>query len=156
MNRILQLILCVIVFSGFTAKGQNKKNPADNIIGRWLTQQKTGVIEIYKHGAKFYGKLAWIKDSVDKKTNLPPKDTKNPDPALRGRNIKGLELLSSFQYVGENNYKEGKVYDPERGDVYNCKMHLSDDGKTLDFRGYIGISLLGRTEKWTRITEFPK
>jgi len=147
------LLFCSIPILSFA---QNKKNPADNIVGLWLSSEKNGVIEIYKRGAKFYGKLAWIKDSLDKKTKLRVKDKENPDPKLRDRKICGLEILTSFYYVGENNYKEGNIYDPESGKTYSCKMKLANDGKTLDLRGYLGVSLLGRTEVWTRIEKLPK
>ncbi|MBI5218604.1 MAG: DUF2147 domain-containing protein [Bacteroidia bacterium] len=148
------LIITLIISSCIFA--QKKKNPADNIIGKWLSQQKTGVIEIYKRGAKFYGKLVWMKDSIDSKTKKPLQDTKNPDPNLRNRPLRGLEILVSAQYVGNYNYKEGKIYDPEGGDFYSCKLKLSEDGNTLYLRGYLGISLIGRTETWSRIKELPK
>ncbi len=135
---------------------QNKKNPADNILGRWMSQKKSGIIEIYKHGAKFYGKLVWIKDSIDNQTKQPKKDKKNPDIKSQSRELKGLVLLNSFQYVGENNYKEGNIYDPESGKIYSCKMHLSEDLEKLEIRGFVGISLIGRTESWSRVRKLPK
>lgn len=156
MKKILIINVFLFLFISVSLFAQNKKNPADNLIGLWMSSQKNGVIEIYKKGAKFYGKLAWIKDSLDQKTNLPKKDKENPDPTLRDQKILGLEILKGFYYVGENNYKEGNIYDPESGNTYSCKMKLSADGKTLDLRGYLGVSLLGRTEVWTRISNLPK
>lgn len=153
--KLLLISLTILVLSA-SAFSQNKKNPADNIMGKWLSGKKTGVIEISKRGAKFYGKLVWIKDSLDSTTKKLKVDKNNPDANLKTRTLKGSEILQSFQYVGSNNYKEGTIYDPENGKVYDCKMTLSDDGNSLDIRGFIGISLIGRTETWTRITEFPK
>ncbi len=115
---------------------------SDPILGKWQNPSGEGRIEIYKKGEKFYGKLYWIKDSAKK-------DAKNPDPKLRSRNIQGLEILSGFVKESKT-YVDGTIYDPKSGKTYSCKMTLKGDDK-LDIRGYIGISMLGRSETWTRI-----
>ncbi len=115
---------------------------SDPILGKWQNPSGEGRIEIYKIGEKFYGKLYWIKDSAKK-------DAKNPDPKLRTRNIQGLEILSGFVKESKT-YVDGTIYDPKSGKTYSCKMTLKGDDK-LDIRGYIGISMLGRSETWTRI-----
>jgi uncharacterized protein (DUF2147 family) len=68
---------------------------------------------------------------------------------LRNREVKGLNLFSNFTW-SDNQYIDGKIYDPEGGSTYSCKMWLSEDKQTLNVRGYIGISIIGRTEKFTR------
>ncbi len=113
----------------------------DPIIGKWENSSKEGRIEIYKKGEKFYGKLYWIKDASKK-------DVKNPDESLRNRNIQGLEILTNFTKKGET-YEGGQIYDPKSGKTYSCKMTLKGD--KLEVRGYVGVSLLGRTEVFTRI-----
>ncbi len=115
---------------------------SDPILGKWQNPSGEGRIEIYKKGEKFYGKLYWIKDSAKK-------DAKNPDPKLRTRNIQGLEILSGF-VKDSKTYVDGTIYDPKSGKTYSCKMTLKGNDK-LDIRGYIGISMLGRSETWTRI-----
>jgi len=67
---------------------------------------------------------------------------------LRNRPIIGLKILSGFEKEGDNKYVDGTIYDPKNGKTYSCKMTYK--GKTLDIRGYIGISLLGRTTVWER------
>jgi uncharacterized protein (DUF2147 family) len=57
--------------------------------------------------------------------------------------------LDGFDYAGEGKWKNGRVYDPNSGKTYKCKLTLVDEN-TLELRGYIGISLLGRTETWSR------
>jgi uncharacterized protein (DUF2147 family) len=44
----------------------------------------------------------------------------------------------------------GKILDPKNGKVYGCKMHLEDGGKKLEVRGFIGFSMLGRSQTWER------
>jgi uncharacterized protein (DUF2147 family) len=60
-----------------------------------------------------------------------------------------MELLKDFTFDGDNVYSGGTVYDPKNGKTYSCKMTL--DGNSLNIRGYIGISLFGRSVTWTRV-----
>ena len=76
------------------------------------------------------------------------KDLKNDDQKLRGRNLKDLVLLNNLIYEN-GEYTGGKIYDPKNGSTYKCYMVL--DGNKLNIRGYIGISLIGRTSVWTRV-----
>ena len=137
------LILLLIVFN-FSARAQK----ADAILGAWANPNGQDHILIYKHGDKFFGKLDWIKVPNDE-NGKPKTDKNNPDPALRSRPDLGLELLKDFTFDGDDVYSGGTVYDPKNGKTYSCKMTL--EGNTLKIRGYIGISLFGRSEIWTRV-----
>ncbi len=114
----------------------------DPIVGKWENPSGEGRIDIYKKGDKFFGKLYWIKDSEKK-------DTKNPDPKLRERLIQGTEILTNFSKKGSA-YEGGEIYDPKSGKTYSCKMTLKGTDK-LDIRGFLGVSILGRTETWKKI-----
>ncbi|MFZ4862339.1 DUF2147 domain-containing protein [Sphingobacterium sp. Mn56C] len=114
----------------------------DPILGKWENPSGEGRVEITKRGDQYFGKLYWIKDASKK-------DEKNPDEALRSRHIQGLEILKNFSKKGKG-YEGGEIYDPKSGKTYSCKMTLKGDD-LLDIRGFIGISLLGRTETWKRI-----
>ena len=89
-----------------------------------------------------YGKLVW--------TQTERKDIYNADKNLRNREVKGMVMLSGFTWEAPQ-WVEGKIYDPEGGSTYSSKMWLSDDKQNLNVRGYLGFSLLGRTEKFTRV-----
>ncbi len=119
----------------------------DPVVGKWENPSGEGRVEIYKKGDKFFGKLYWLK-SPNNESGQPKKDIKNPDEALQDRHIQGLEILTGFKKDG-NSYVDGKIYDPKTGKTYSCKMTLKGD--KLDIRGYVGVSLLGRTETWKRI-----
>lgn len=114
----------------------------DPIIGNWQNPSGEGRIEIYKSGDKYFGKLYWIKDATKK-------DVKNPDEKLRSRNIQGIVILKNFTKKGSV-YEGGEIYDPKSGKTYSCKMTLKGSD-ALDIRGYLGISLLGRSETWKRV-----
>jgi uncharacterized protein (DUF2147 family) len=58
-------------------------------------------------------------------------------------------MLKDFKFDGNDEWKGGDIYDPESGKTYRSYMYLKDSN-TLKVRGYVGISLLGRTETWTR------
>ena len=113
---------------------------SDKIIGLYWSPKKDAKIQVYKKGDRYFGKTVW--------TATPQKDTKNPDKTLRERTLAGIDLLSNFSYDNEN-YTGGEVYDPGNGKTYSCK--ISFVGQNLKVRGYIGISLFGRTEIFERI-----
>ncbi|WP_373514808.1 DUF2147 domain-containing protein [Persicitalea sp.] len=142
---ILPLLLLLITSSSFI--------PADNpdaVIGTWLTGSKKGRVQIYKQGNAYFGKIVWLQEPNDPKTGNPKTDISNPNPKKRDQPLLGLVNLRDFRYDGDNVWDEGKIYDPENGKEYSCKMTLRDDN-TLDVRGYVGFSLLGRTDTWQRV-----
>jgi uncharacterized protein (DUF2147 family) len=64
--------------------------------------------------------------------------------------INGLEIIRNMSRRDEE-YAGGEILDPDSGWVYRCKFHLEDGGQKLLVRGYLGISLFGRTQTWTRV-----
>lgn len=136
-----QLLLSITVFA------MNNDNP-DAIIGTWLNASGKGHIQIYKQGNKFYGKLVWLKEPNDEKGN-PKLDAQNPNASLRTKPLIGSVILRDFVF-DDKEWNSGRIYDPQNGKDYKCFLRLKND-KTLSVRGYIGVSLLGRTEVWTRI-----
>jgi uncharacterized protein (DUF2147 family) len=76
-------------------------------------------------------------------------DKNHPDEKVRSRPVLGLTNTWGFVYKGENIWDDGSIYDPKNGNTYSCTMKLKDKN-TLEVRGYIGISLIGRTDVWTR------
>ncbi len=122
----------------------------DDIIGTWLSSTGEGKVQIYKEGNQYFGRLIWMKEPNDKNGN-PKLDANNPDASLRTKPLQGTILLRSFTY-NDGEWNSGRIYDPKNGKDYKCYMKLKD-ANTLSIRGYIGISLIGRTEVWTRVRQ---
>jgi uncharacterized protein (DUF2147 family) len=127
----------------------------DEILGVWNTTDNKSRVEIYNADEKLHGKIISLKEpnwpANDEKGmgGRPKNDRNNPDPKLRDQPIVGLEFMKGFTYSGKKRWEGGKVYDPENGKTYKCKMTLTST-KRLEVRGFVGISLIGRTDVWTR------
>ena len=127
----------------------------DDVLGTWLNQEKDARIEIIRCGANFCGRIVWLKEpdypegSKDGVPGTPKLDHNNPSPELRKAPVIGLQIVNDMRDEGEGRYSGGTVYDPKNGKTYKGKMRLVSP-QQLDLRGYIGISLIGRTATWTR------
>jgi uncharacterized protein (DUF2147 family) len=131
------------------AAGGARAQSVQDVTGMWLNAGGNGGILIAPCGSgELCGSIAWAKDPADPVTHSKF-DVLNPNTALRGRLLCGLQILGGFTPNSDGSWGGGWIYDPESGNTYKSKMHLADDG-TLHVRGYIGIALLGRTEVWTR------
>lgn len=117
---------------------------AQEIKGKWLTDDGEAIVEIYQSGDKFNGKIVWLKDANDAQ-GKPLTDQENPDKSKRSKPLIGLLMLTDFK---QNNgkWESGKIYDPSEGKTYKCTMWL-ENGK-LKVRGYVGMFY--QTQTWTR------
>src|SRR5699024_12059453 len=107
------------------------------------------IVEIYKKGDKFFGRLCWLKEPYDKNGSVR-KDLNNPEVTKRNRELEGIEILHNFSYDEDGVWAGGKIYDPRSGKTYDCKLSLSGDGK-LSIRGYLGFSFIVKTETMVRL-----
>ena len=145
MKQSIASFILIASLISFVAHSQNK---ADDIIGIWLTGGKEPAkIQIYKSGEKFYGKIIWLKNPTE--NGKQRADGNNPDETKRSNPIIGLMMLTGFKFNGDDEWKGGDIYDPESGKTYSSYLYLKDKN-TLKVRGYVGISLFGRTETWVR------
>lgn len=71
------------------------------------------------------------------------------DGAQKGKPIVGLTIMTGLKKDGDA-WENGKILDPKSGKVYSAKAKLVEGGKKLEVRGFLGISLLGRTQVWER------
>ena len=151
--RSLSIIIMIIMFSlAFAPGNASAQVAADQITGIWLNEDKDAHVEIENRAGKYYGKIVWLKTPVDPETGKAKLDKENPDAELQKRPLMGLQLLSGFVFDGDDEWENGTIYDPKSGKTYSCYMEFTDKAKNkLKVRGYLGISLLGRTTYWTRV-----
>ena len=135
-----KIILLFAILTAFIAV--NAQVTESQILGEWLSAKKDSRVLIYKQGDKYYGKITWG-------SGTSSKDEKNPKPELRSRELVGLVILSGFKFDGDDVWESGNIYDPREGKTYSCKMTLKNASQ-LSIRGYVGISLFGRSEVWTK------
>jgi uncharacterized protein (DUF2147 family) len=118
--------------------------------GLWLDEEKKAAILIEPCGDEFCGTIRWMKEPL--RDGKPKLDINNPDPKLQTRPDCGLQLLGAFKQTDPGEWGDGWIYNPTDGKTYDSHMRLNDDG-TLKVRGFIGISLLGKSQVWTKPTE---
>lgn len=127
---------------------------ADDIVGIWYTDGQESKVEIFKCGDHYCGKIIWLEEAVypadDAMAGEPKIDRENPEEALQQQPIMGLQIMQGFQFV-DGEWTEGKIYDPEKGKTYSSYMQLKSKGQKLKVRGFVGVSVLGRTTYWTRV-----
>ena len=123
-------------------------NP-DSIQGVWKTGEGNAMVRIYKNGEKYQGKVVWLKEPIDPETGKPKVDKFHPDEASRTRSVLGLINVWGFVYQEKNLWSEGNIYDPKNGNTYSCTIKMINSN-TIEVRGFIGVSLIGRTDTWTR------
>lgn len=124
---------------------------ADDLLGLWLNEDKDGHVKIYLENGKYFGRLIWLKNPIDEETGKKKLDKHNDDDELQKRPLQDLLLLKDFVY-DDGEWEDGEIYDPKSGKTYSCYIKMEEIGK-IKVRGYIGISLIGRTTYWTRVNE---
>jgi len=136
------LLIALVLFSYLNVNAQD-------VIGKWKSiDDETGkpksIIEIYKEGDKYYGKIVELLTEENKDGVCHTCETKYKD-----KNIIGLVILKDLEKDG-NKYGDGKITDPKNAKTYSAYIQLEEPNK-LKVRGYMGFSLLGRTQYWYRV-----
>lgn len=134
----------------------------DLIVGNWKPSNGRSVVSIYKGKAengedpdKYYGKIVWLKEPNDENGN-PRTDINNDDDELKKRPLKGLVIMKDLEFEEVDGkivtWDDGTIYDPNNGSEYSFEAEINKKNKNvMDGRGYIGLSLFGRTDTWTRL-----
>jgi uncharacterized protein (DUF2147 family) len=139
--RLSVIIFITLFFTGYAA------SPGDSILGMWQNMEGTACFDFYKAGGEYRARQLGL---------LYPDliDTLNPVDSLKTRRLYGATVLAGLKYdTGKNKWENGKVYNCENGRTYSCQCTMTDNGKKLRLRGYLGISVLGITKNWVRPTD---
>ena len=121
---------------------------AQGVVGKWKLSDGTAIVEVYKDGDIYNGKIVWLKNPTAPDGG-PAVDKNNPDEKLRSRQLIGLNMLSDLK-AKDGEYSGGVIYDPGNGKTYFCSMAV--EGDILKVRGSLDKrGLLGRTMDWFRV-----
>jgi uncharacterized protein (DUF2147 family) len=131
---------------------------AQTIVGKWKSiDDETGkaksIIKIYKaKDGKYYGKIEKLLNrGADEEKDPYCKVCPKKDYRYNKRVIT-MNIISKMKASSDaKSADSGTILDPKSGKIYKCSMKVSADGKKLNVRGYIGFSLLGRTQTWIRM-----
>lgn len=152
-------ILLLAATALFTLPAVAQSMPADAVTGVWLTEEGDqggrARVEVNQERGKFVGRIIWLEEPKFPSGPHQGKakmDLENSDEKLRNRPIIGLAILSGMTYEGDGTWSGGTIYDPANGKTYKAKMSLEGTADaTLEVRGFIGVSLFGRTTTWRRV-----
>jgi len=155
MKAHVPIVMCLISLVGPSdPRAETNGQPRPTITGTWLVEDADAHVEVSACGDSLCGTIVWLLEPFDEYGN-EKLDIHNPDESLRRRRVMGLEVLRVSRRPRDDNAMwRGTVYDPKIGKSYNCKTHLLDGGD-LKIRGFIGVSLFGRTVHWTRVEPEP-
>jgi uncharacterized protein (DUF2147 family) len=126
----------------------------DPAFGLWLVENERAIVEIgacEDDNAKACGKIVWFV-RPNNSTEKPILDFKNNDESLRSRPLCGLPIIGNFVQASDGTWEDGFIYDPTNGDLYDSFLESQSDG-SLKVRGYIGVSLFGKSQIWTRVSD---
>lgn len=133
----------------------------DSINGYWVMPDGSALLEIYRADDGYAVRITALREQHftvadgSSKRLIPGeirRDIHNPKAALRQRSLLGLNIASGLKFDNER-WSGGSIYDPGSGRSYRCHLQLAQGG-FLQVRGYLGISLLGRTMYWQRAEDF--
>lgn len=138
------IVFGLVVFFAIIFNAQSQ-----SVLGKWKTvDDETGeaksIVEVYEKGGKIYGKVVEILRAEHKKDVCS-----KCEGADKNKPILGMVIISGLKKE-DSEYNGGTVLDPENGKKYKCYITLESPDK-LKLRGYIGLSIMGRTQYWTRV-----
>ena len=135
----VSILFLLVPFLGMTAQ---------DVIGKWKLESGTAIVEVYRQGEVFNGKIVWLQKPT-RIDGSPAVDENNPDSKLRSRKLMGLNMLSGLKWNGKE-YSGGIIYDHDNGKTYYCSMKV--EGNVLKVRGSLDKrGFLGRTMDWFRV-----
>lgn len=122
---------------------------ANDIVGIWETEDGGLKFEMFNDGREYQARLLYGKYVMEADNATFMKDTKNPDPALRSRSLKHVTILSGLTWK-DGEWVGGSFYSVRNGTTLSCSAKVVDG--QLHMRGFVGISLLGQTIVFRRVS----
>lgn len=128
---------------------------ATDIRGLWVDNRdsdkhKVAVWIEECEGGVLCGRIYWLKKPTS--GGAQKRDQNNPEAALRDRPLCGLKIMTGFRPGEAPRWYRGYIYNPNDGRTFNSTIHIEEDG-SLKVRGFVGVSLFGKTVEWVRPRE---
>lgn len=141
------LLTCTLNFICIISYSQG----ARAIQGYWWNQERTSKIKIELKDGVYNGTIVYMTPETFE-NGAPPRDSKNPNPALRNRSIQGIQIIHNLEYnPNTRRWENGSIYDPRSGNTYSCYVWL--EGDVLKIKGHLtGIRWIGRESEWYKTT----
>lgn len=129
---------------------------AQSVVGKWKTiddetKKEKSIVEIYIQEGKLYGKIIQLFREPGEDPDPVCEECDKDDPRYM-KKVAGMVIMEGLEKSNDKEWEDGNILDPKNGKVYGCNVELLSDDK-LKLRGYIGFSLLGRTQYWYRVKE---
>jgi uncharacterized protein (DUF2147 family) len=144
-NQRFAVYLIIFALSAWRLTGMRAAD-VPSPIGLWKNEDAT--FEIFENDGKLSARIVALREPKTPE-GKEKTDIHNPDQSKRDRPIIGLVFMSGFSRKSDTRWDNGTIYDPKTGGTYSCFMELVGPDK-IRVRGFIGISLIGRTDVWTR------
>jgi uncharacterized protein (DUF2147 family) len=140
------MAIAAVIFVTMSSAAAQSSTP----VGTWKTVNERGELEGRVRIVEVAGELRGTVEKV----YAPPAPEANPlciacSGERKDKPVIGMQILAGLRWDGEQ-YSGGEILDPNNGRSYRCLLRVTDGGRRLEVRGYIGISLLGRTQVWLR------
>lgn len=119
-EKIIYRCSLLLVFLGFSFA--SIANNPDAIVGLWKSGEGTAIIQIYKQGDAYFGKIVWLKVPNDPTTGKPKLDAKNDDPKARTKPLLGLINLRNFKFIKRTHGKRAKFMTQKQGTTIAVKL----------------------------------
>lgn len=146
-----RLSTALAAVAGLVAPVAAQAQNAEAAFGTWLVENKNAIVQISPCGDKACGNIVWLAAPRDE-AGAPKLDFRNEDANLRSRPICGMAMIGDFTRGSDGRWSDGFIYNPEEGKTYKSTMHVREDG-SLYVRGYVGVSLFGKSQVWTRVAD---
>lgn len=141
-------ILLVFAQSTFATQPSTAQN-AQQILGKWINEDNSLVLEFYQKGDSYFARIAWLQNNNDRL------DSNNGNEKLKTRRLRGSDMVVNALFDSERQeWNDGKLYDFEQGTTYNCQIWVdAKQPNVLYIKGYGYFSVWGITTAWTRPTQ---
>jgi uncharacterized protein (DUF2147 family) len=147
--RFLAALTAVLLVSTLSALPATADARLNSPVGLWQPSDSSGkpegLIRIFEVNGLYYGRIEPSSPTDDRNARC----TRCTDDR-RGQRIIGLVLLRHLR-LANGEYVGGDILDPDTGRIYGCTLRLTDGGRRLIMRGFLGISLFGRSQTWLRV-----